>query len=399
MSHHDTSHENARPFELSKIGPGATLAGLVLVLIALGTMASPEMRKPMLQSYLFGWVFWMTMACGCFGITLLHHTVRGTWGLPILRMVESGGSARTFLTLGVLFTPILVFMQDLYYWSQPAKVAADPVLQHKLPYLNPAGFAWRAVIFIGVMAWMAYGLRKSTRRQDESKLFKEEQTRTNYAAPGLVLFGLIMTFAFTDWVMSLDPHWFSTIWGVLFMVGSGAAALSFAVMLLGANHDRKPFAEVMSPALTRDLGNLLFVFTMLWGYVHLSQYLIIWSGNLPEFTTYFFYRSQGGWNMVGAALIVGQFFFPFIALLVPRVKRDPMLLARVAGWLFVMRIFDIYNFVVPFFRPTPVPVWMDVVAFLGLGGVWLAIFAREMAGAPILPQYDRRLQEALEHAH
>ncbi len=399
MASHEHSHHDSVPFDTSKIGAPAGLLGGILLVVSLAVMSVPDLRTQMLQSYLFGWVFWMTMVCGCFGLTLLHHTVRGTWGLPIMRMLESGGSARAFLFMGLFFAPVIAFMPTLYSWANPEVVAADKILQWKQPYLNPQAFVIRAVVFIGIMALMAWGFRRSTKRQDASGDVNEQHLRTNHAAPGILLFGLIMTFAFTDWVMSLDAHWFSTIWGVLFLVGSCMGALSFCVMLLMANAEKAPWPTVMSSNLTKDLGNLMFVFTMLWGYTHVSQFLIIWSGNLPEFTSYFKNRSDGGWNAVGCALIVGQFFLPFVALLVPRAKRAPMTLAKIAGWLFVIRIVDIYNFVMPFFRSTPMPAWTDIVAFLGFGGLWLAVFAREMKGVALLPKYDTRLQEALEHAH
>ncbi len=397
MTHHE-SHDPPK-FNVDRVGFASSLVGLIGLLVCVGCLFVPDLRKGMLQSYLFGWTFWTMMALGCFGLTTLHHTIRGSWGLSVLRMWEAGGGARTLLWMGALFIPVLCFLPVLYYWADPAIMASDKILQHKAPYLNVGGFTARWAIFFLIWAAMAWGFRASAKRQEISNDVREEHRRTNYAAPGLLFFFLSTTFAWTDWAMSVDAHWFSTIWGVIFAVGAALGALSFTVMLFAANSEKAPFNQIISPALTRDLGNLLFVLTMLWGYTNISQYLIIWSGNLPEFTTYFKSRSDGGWNAIGCALIIGQFFLPFVALLTPRVKREPMLLAKIAGWLFVMRILDVFAIMIPFFRGTPALAWTDVVAFLGIGGIWFSLFAFGLKRAALLPKYDQRLQEALEHAH
>jgi uncharacterized membrane protein YdcZ (DUF606 family) len=199
--------------------------------------------------------------------------------------------------------------------------------------------------------------------------------------------------------MSADVHWFSTMYGLWLVAAMCLGALAFVTIIVCVNGNREPYAAIMSPRLTRDLGNMLFTLTMLWGYTSLSQYLIIWSGNLPTQTIYYVHRSSGWWNGVGGAALLGQFFIPFFLLLSPRVKATPILLARVAGFILVMHLVDVYQVVLPIFRPTAMPYWTDIVAFLGIGGIWLFGFASSLTKAPLLPTYDPRLLEADAHAH
>lgn len=383
--------------------------GLLLGLAGTGVLAAMTLSGDQIaaQAYLFGWFCFMALTLGFFGFTLLHHVVRGKWGLPVLRIFEAGASLWTFGFMAVLFLPILVPIltgqSPLYSWAHLERVASDPILHSKQEYLNAASVTIRFVCFFLLWIGLAHGLRKSTRRQDESGVFSEEQKRTNWAAPGLVAFFLSVTFAFTDWIMSLEPHWSSTMYGVWLAIGSALAALSLTVMIVTLSKDSAPYKGVVNSTLTKDLGNLMFALTMLWGYTSISQYLIIWSGNLPEYTSYFVNRSQGGWNAIGMALVLGQFFIPFMALITPRTKAVAKTLALVAGWILVMRLVDTYQLVMPAFqastRPNPMPHWQDFVGVIGLGGLWVYAFSQAVKGAPLLPKYDARLTEADAHAH
>lgn len=394
--------------DLGRYGRVGLLLGLVCGLASIVLSFSPSsMGRMMAQSYLFAFVFFVMLTLGFLGLTLLHHTLRGKWGLPVLRIFEAGGGAWTLGVMAVLFIPVLIPVlqghSPLYEWSHAEAVAKDAILKHKEPYLNPWGFAARFAIFF--LFWMAisHGLRKSTVRQDESGNFAEEQRRTNWAAPGLVAFFLTITFAFTDWVMSLEPHWFSTIYGLWLGVGSALAAMALTTLIVTLNKDREPYKGLVTPALSRDWGNLLLAMTMLWAYTSISQYLIIWSGNLAEFTGYFKHRSENGWGVIGLITIIGQFFIPFMALVTPRTKAVAKSLALVCGWILVMRLFDVYQVVVPAFfnfgRPNPIPMWTDIVALVGIGGLWVWAFSTQIARASLLPNYDARLKEADAHAH
>ncbi len=399
---HELVHDNAPPANLGKLQGAGLLVGGLALLAYLGMIftSTGEQHTMLLQSYLFGWVCFTSLTLGMLGLVLLHHTVRGSWGLSVLRMAEAAASAKTFVVLFFLFLPILFFAKELYPWADPAKVAADHVLSNKAGWMNTTAVGIRAILLFGFWALVANGMRKSSLRQDENKDENEAQSRTNYAAPGLVFLVLSITFGVTDWVMSLDPHWYSTMFGPMFVVGPGLGALALTSLLLGLNARRDPFNKFVSPSVTKDLGNMMLTFTMLWAYFNFSQFLIIWNGNLPPTAGYYTARSAQNWNWVGCVLIIGQFFIPFLMLLSPRTKRYPLNLARVAAWLLLMRLIDLYYMVTPMYRTTgPMPFWGDIVALIAVGGLWVTVFCHEVKQAPLYPAHDRRLLEATpEHA-
>ncbi len=373
--------------------------GFLLGIVGLGAWALglQQDKLPALQGYFFAWVFWLCMTLGCFVLVLLAHTLRSTWGLAILRLIESG--AKLIPVMLLLYLPILLMgMHDIYPWSNPAVVAADKVLQHKSVYLNTSFFLVRLILFFGCWWLMATVLNKLSQKQDATQDWDLAQKRTNIAAPGILFFAITVTFGITDWIMSTDPHWFSTIYAVWFVVGQGLAVASFTTFIITLNCTRKPYCDIVNPKLTRDLGNLMFMFTMLWAYTSLSQYLIIWYGNLPEENTFYLNHTNGGFSAMGAFVVIAQFFIPFVLLLSPKVKRVPAMLCKMAAWIFVIRIIDVYWVVMPTFcTHGPRFLWTDAAAFVGVGGLWLALFAWNLKGKAVLPTFDTRLMEA-DHA-
>lgn len=375
----------------------ALVAGIIALLISVAGFALAG-RTQFFQSYLYAYMVWMCLTLGLFGLTLLHHTVRGSWGLPVLRFLEAGAAALPLML--VLFVPVAVGIADLYPWAKPEVVQADPYIQHKSGYLNVPFFLVRTAVYFAVWILLARVLRRLSLQQDVTEDLSLAQRRVNLSAPGLVLFVLTVSFAMIDWVMSLEPKWYSSIYGAWFIVGQGLSAFAFstAVLLLAARH--KPFADVVTPKLTRDLGNLTFAFVILWAYTSISQYLIIWSANLPDEIVYYIRRNQGGWQYLSGALVVLQFFLPFLILLSSRVKRYASLLLRVMVFILVMRVIDLFWIIVPAFgRETLSVHWLDVTLLVGIGGLWLAWFAHQACAAPLLPRHDSRLQEAWLYEH
>jgi uncharacterized membrane protein YdcZ (DUF606 family) len=297
-------------------------------------------------------------------------------------------------------------MGIVYPWMSPH--ANDPALTDKDWYLNPTFFLVRAAIYFLVWIFLAWFMQKSALKQEETKNFRLEEVRMSWAAPGFIAVFLTGTFAFIDWVMSMEPHWYSSMYPVISLVSCGVGALALIVLIICLNADKLPYASIMSQKLTNDMGNMLFTLTMLWGYTNVTQYIIMWNGNIPELASYFAHRQSNWWNFIGLSLIIGQFFIPFFALMAPRVKKTPARLAKIAAFMFVMHIVDVYQLVVPAvpFRPqdtrwtySPVPMWTDVVAFITVGAVWVLVFSLQSRKAPLLPAYDNRLQEAISHAH
>jgi hypothetical protein len=415
-TYHTTETSDNRELNIGKLGPAMGLLGIVLLLVTLGMMflGGHDLSHQMYGSYMFGFMFWLSVTIGMFGLTLLHHTVRGSWTLSILRILEAGSSWVMFVVLGALFLPVLFNLSVLYEWADPKIWPNDHVILHKRPYLNEGGFITRFVIYILLWSSLAWGMRNSALRQEKSKDFKLEAGRSSWGAVGIVAFMLSVTFAFTDLGMSLEPHWYSTMYGVWQIVAGAGAALAFAILILCTNARRAPFNSIVHPNLTKDLGNMQFAFTMLWGYTTVSQFLIIWMGNLPETTQYFAKRSSlmhppgmeaNHWGALGLLLIIGRFIVPFFILLTPRTKKTPENLKKIVGWIFTMHFFEIYLLIIPAIHgrapmgPINSYLWSDILAFVTIGAIWLAVFGLQTRKAPLIVGYDNRLQEAKAHAH
>lgn len=397
-----------RTVPLKTAGPLGLLVGAVLSLIAIGAMVSPNTREWATGGYLFGWYFTMTIVLGMLGILCLHHTVRGSWALPWMKLLHAGTSPLALGVMFLLFLPILVQPATVYEWVNPG---ADHLLQKKAFYLNQGAWTFRACLYFVIWGAMSAFLQGSVRRQEEGATdgFKIEMGRSSWGAAFIVVYVLSSSFAFFDWSMSLQPHWYSTMWGVWQMIAGALGASGLIVAILCINARKAPYNTVVSPNVTKDWGNIMFMFTMLWAYTAVSQFLIIWNGNLPETASYFARRGVQGWNAVGMVTILGQFLVPWMSLLSPRIKRYPHLLRGVAGWIFVIHIVDVYYAVAPalpnggFHGHGFYPGQNILFAALGLAGtfsLWFGVFALGVRNTrALLPTYDNRLQEALLHAH
>lgn len=383
----------------SKLGMAGMLVG-ILGAIGLGVGLGAD-KIATSQAYLWAWVFWATVTLGCLGLTMLHHTIRPSWGLSVLRMLEAGGGPVALFVLALLFVPIGLNLPAIFPWADPAN-AHEHMVHAKAWYLNEQFFLLRQVIYFTIWIFFAFRARSSSMAQDESLDASLGVKRQTLGPIGLLVFFVSMTFAVTDWVMSLELMWYSSILPLLTCVGSGLSALSFCVILLLLNRHKEPYASIITPQLTKDLGNMLFALTMLWQYMTLSQFLITWSGNLQEEVPYYLKRNDLGWTVLISLNIIFQFFVPFLALLAPRVKRYSGSLLWVAILIFVMRLGDIYWTTMPSMRGGTLTAslshWQDYAAWVALGGFWLAVFGMQFSKAAILPKHDTRLLE-VEHAH
>jgi hypothetical protein len=380
--------------DFDRLARRSFVVGVVaLVLCGLGAVHSPTQFY---RSYLLAFIFWTGIALGCTAILMLHHLVGGRWGFAIRRLLESG--TRTFRLMALLAIPLLFGLRLLYSWADPAKVEQDPVLQYKQAYLNVPFFVGRTAVYFAAWIALAYFLNKWSREQDRTGKPGLMGRLQNLSGPGLVIYGLTVTYASVDWVMSLEPHWFSTIYGMMFMVTQGLAAMAFvtvAVMLLA---NRNPLSNIVTPQLFNDLGNLLLTFTMLWAYLSFSQYLIIWSGNLQDEIPWYVSRTSGGWAWIAVFLIVFHFAVPFLLLLLRFVKRRARILAAVAAVLIFVSLVDMFWLMTPAFeRSGPRFHWMDWVATVGVGGLWLWQYASHLRGMPLLPLHDPRLEGVVRH--
>jgi hypothetical protein len=310
----------------------------------------------------------------------------------------------------VLFLPLAFGVHELYLWTHPDIVAHDAVLQHKAPYLNLPFFFIRAVLYFAIWSGMAWLLSKWSMEQEREGERGQSLWMQRLSGGGLVVYAVTVLFMSVDWVMSLDPHWFSTIWGILFMGGQGLSAMAFMIAVIVLLARVEPMSRVIAPAHLHDLGKLMLAFLMLWAYFSFSQYLIIWSGNLPEEIPFYLRRMGGGWHVIGLAVIFLQFALPFVLLLSSDLKRHGRSLMAVAVFVIVMRVVDLFWLIGPLehaeggrlaeYTGEPAVLhlhWLDAVTPIALGGFWVALFLWQLRSRPLLPLGEPYLAEALEH--
>jgi hypothetical protein len=377
---------------LQKRALGVGLGG-ALVLAAMA-FQNPEQ---FFRSYLLGYVFWIGLPLGSLGLLMLHHLTGGGWGFVIRRLCEA--STRTFLLMAVLFLPIAIGISRLYLWAQP-EWAAESHSAFKAVYLSRGFFLGRAVFYFAAWILMGTLLSRWSLEEDGRRDGEMHRKMENLSAPGLMLYGFTATFATVDWVMSLEPHWFSTIFGMIFIIVQVLSAMAFSILVARRLSGSGPLAEVASSTRFHDLGTLLFTFIMLWAYLSFSQFLIIWSGNLKEEIPWYVSRARGGWAGVALFLIIFHFALPFLLLLSRPLKRRKHVLAVVAAAMLLLSMVDVYWLVVPaFFPQAPHVRPHDLLALVAIGGFWVWSFAGQLRGKPLVPRGDARLEAVSEHGH
>ena len=346
------------------------------------------------QSYLMAYMFVLGFSLGSLALGMVHQLSGGAWGVVIRRPI--GAASRVLPVLTVLFLPIALGMHHLYEWTHADVVANDPILRGKQLYLNTPFFLIRAAIYFAAWNGVSYLLNKWGLQQDRTGDPRYARRMQMLSGGGLLAYGLCITFASFDWMMSLEPHWFSTIYGVLIMGGQGLSALAFLIAILVWLSRRPPLREIVMPAHFHDLANLMLAFVMLWAYFSFSQYLIIWSGNLPEEITWYLNRLQTGWRLVAITLVIFHFAVPFVLLLSRAVKREPSTIVKVAVAILIVRLVDLFWLIAPEFHHDGLSVsWMDIVLPLTLCSIWFGCFLWQLRGRALLPVHDPQFEEAL----
>jgi hypothetical protein len=388
------SESTENPLNFDKLQIRLVIAGAVLLVICLA--AGFADRAEFFRSYLIAFLFWIGITLGSLALLMVQHLTGGRWALVIRRILEAG--SRTLPLMAVAALPLLAGMRTLYSWSRPGQT--DPVVLSKQLYLNPTFFVVRMILYFLVWFTLAYFLNKWSREEDAGEAgLKLWMHMEGLSGIGLVIYGLTVTFASVDWVMSLEPQWYSTIYGLLFMVSQALTALAFATTILIWLSERKPLSQVVRPAQFQDLGSFLLTFVMLWAYMEFSQFLIIWGGNLTSEIPWYLRRMEGVWGNIGLLLVIMSFFFPFFLLLFRHVKRRTRSLLIVALLILMMRLVDMYWMVLPAFGGGNVRLsWMNVALPLGMGGLWFAHFLWQLQRMPILPVHDPRMEEITQQA-
>lgn len=390
-----TAQDYNAPDSVDRLQQRALVAGIVgFVLIAIGYVRTPDQFY---HSYLIAFMFVLGLSLGSLGLLMLQHLTGGHWGIVIRRPLEAAALSLPFVA--VLFLPIALGMKYLYKeWLEAPKTGEGALSHLQQSYLNTNAFLMRAVIYFAIWLLLVFIFDRWSKRQDVDREDRALRRHIKMmAGPGIILYVFVMTFAAIDWVMSLSPHWASTIYGFLFVVGQLISAMSLMIAIVVLLSRSEPLAGVIQDRHLHDLGKLLLAFVMLWAYFGFSQLLIIWSGNLPEEITFYRSRLYGGWGVVAVIVLVFHFFVPFFLLLSRDLKRNAKLLPKVAIWLIVMRLVDLFWLTRPEFTSNAMPNWLDIAAPLALGSLWFYFFAFNLKRQPLLPLGDPKLEEAIEH--
>jgi hypothetical protein len=371
---------------------GAALIGLVLC--AIGWARTPDQ---FFHSYLVAFLFVLGLSLGSLGLLMLQHLTGGHWGIVIRRPLES--ATRALPLVGVLFLPIFWGMKYLYSaWLTAPSSGEGALSEFQRSYLTTNKFITRAVIYFAIWMLLMFVFNRWSKEQDMNREDRGLRRRLKMVAgPGIILYVFVMTFAAIDWVMSLSPHWASTIYGFLFVIGQLISSMSLMIAVVVLLSKTEPMAGLIQERHLHDLGKLLLAFVMLWAYFGFSQLLIIWSGNLPEEITFYRSRLYGGWGAVAVIVLVFHFFVPFFLLLSRDVKRNARLLPKIAIWLILMRFVDLFWLTRPEFTANALPNWLDLAAPLAVVGLWLFFFAFNLKQMPLLPLGDPKLEEAIAH--
>ena len=384
------------PQNVNHFERAALIVGLVFTLVLVVGFVLD--RDQFFHSYLFAFSFWAGISIGSLVLLMLQHLTGGGWGLVIRRVLEA--ATRTLPLVLILFVPIVLGAHRIYRWTDAHEVAEHPVLQEKSKYLNLPFFTVRAAIYFAIWLVLAYFLNRWSLRQDRTADRKYTKNMRVLSGPGMVLFVFTVSFASIDWFMSLDWTWSSTIYGFLFVAAWALSALAFTIAVMAALSKHEPMNNVVAQLHFHDLGKLLLALVMLWSYFAFSQFLIIWSGNLPEEISWYRPRIHGAWGAIALAVIVLHFAFPFLFLLSRSFKRHAGKLVIVAVLILVMRLVDLLWMIAPNFPPAGFHInWMDLVTPIAMGGLWLGIFARALTKRALIPINDPIYETVLEQKH
>jgi hypothetical protein len=401
MSAAPTPHLDLTPPPIvRKISQRSLVVGIVFGLgaIALALIQPQEFFR----GYLLGFMCWLGVALGSMAILMIRHLTGGGWGTVIRRIL--GAAMRTLPLLAILFIPVLFGIHRIYIWAQPLSNIPDIHYREHLEklthtYLSVGFFIGRAVFYFAVWILLSFLLSKWSKQTDHPNAPDNSQRFKAVSGPGLIFYAFSIGFASIDWLMSLDPSWISTIFGLIILIGEILSAMCFAVVVERILVNYEPMSELLKPEFVHDHGKWILTFIMVWAYFSFSQWLIIWAGNLPSEITFYLKRLSGGWGWIGLILVLFHFAVPFAILLSRPFKRNIRKLVWVAVWLMLMRYLDLFWIVEANFSKTFVITLADIVVPIAIGGIWLWYFFRNLASLPLLPAYDLDAHEVLQPAH
>lgn len=394
---HLPSKESATlPPELAKKWTGifGAVGALGLAGAAAGFFSA---REQFLYSYLAAYMLALSLTLGAMFFTVLQHLAGAHWSVVVRRISETLMANLPLMV--VLFLPVLAGVfghPHLYHWADAEAVAHDPILTAKAGYLNPTFFMVRMVFYFGMWFLIARFFYNNSVASDQSGDVSLIQKMRKWSAPSMLVFGLTQSFAAFDLLMSLDPHWFSTIFGVYFFAGSIVATFSLITMVALALRRAGVLVDVITPEHYHDLGKLMFGFTVFWTYIAFSQYFLIWYANLPEETVWFLHRWEGSWKGVSLLLLFGRFVVPFAIIMSRYVKRTLPVLFLMATWMVGMQYLDLYWLVLPGLHKEGLSIhWLDISCLLGVIGIVGAVTIRRLASQSLVPIQDPLLERSV----
>jgi hypothetical protein len=387
--------QSFNPPNMSDLQKRALIVGIVFLVALVASVFFNSHH--FFESYLIGWTFWTGITIGSLALLMLQHLTGGGWGLVIRRVLEA--ATRVLPLMAVLFVPIILGAHSIYHhWTNAEELAKDPVVNFKTPYLNLPFFTVRAVVYFAIWFALAFFLNKWSLAQDRTADNRYTKNMRVLAAPGMVALIFSVTFASIDWYMSLEPEWFSTIYGFIFVGAWTLSALAFVIAMMAWLVRQEPMKRIVAPLHFHDLGKLLLALVMLWSYFAFSQYLIIWSGNLPEEISWYIVRTHGTWGAIIITIGILHFAAPFLFLLSRSIKRNPSKLVVIAVLILVMRVVDLLWMLVPAF-PDHKWIWLDVISVLGFGGLWLAFFTWQLGKRSLIPINDPQFESTVAQMH
>lgn len=350
-------------------------------------------------SYLTSFSFFTSISLASLILVMVHHITRSSWGTVLRRIPESFSS--NLWIWGIFLIPVLLGMSTLYSWTNTEYIADDPIVLGKLPYLNIPFYVIRQFIYFGIWGYLGYRLHKVSVEMDKTNDWGLTQVLKKLSAPGIPIFALTVAFASFDWLMSLDSHWFSTMFGVYFFAMSFQALFPILILMIFWMHRKGILQNTIRKVHVYDLGAWFFGFTVFYAYIAFSQFLLIYYANIPEESLWFYHRMEGSWAFVTYLLLFGRFVIPFILLLNRDTKHNHKILIFTSVLVIVMHIIEFHWIVMPIFNHSGVSIsWLDFATFIGLGGIFMGLFFKRFKKHNMVPVNDPTLPDSLnKHYH
>ena len=394
MSDHAPAEPKPEFFDYKHVGGRflglVGLAAVAFVAVLVGAVLDP---KQFAFSYLFAFFFFLTICMGGLFWTLVHHAVDAEWSVVVRRQMEN--LASLLVVMAVLFIPLFFVREELWKWMRPEN-AHDPLLLEKAAYLNLPFFTFRVIFYFAFFILCGGLLRAFSIAQDRdgSPRYTILNRRVTFASA--LLFAVCLTFPAVDWLMGLDYHWFSTMWGVYIFAGTALSSMCVLVLIITALRSAGYLQNVVTVEHYHIMGKLMMAFTIFWAYIGFSQYMLIWYANIPEETTYFLRRNTETWQIMSTAMVVGHFFVPFALLLFNFGKKRPGFLCGMALWILTMHLLDMYIIVLPALHKTGVQLhWLDIACLIAIGSTLACVFLKRLGSAPLWPLRDPRLAKSI----